>query len=156
MFRKILVPVDGSDKALIAARHARILAEQFESAVTLVHILQHPAYSLADGIMPPLFVKDVEAIGNDILNRALSLYDDFDGRVSTLLECGHPGVRIVELTKERNFSLVVMGRRGLSGVAELLLGSVSNYVIHYSLCPTLIIKDPPCSSFHHTESTIKV
>lgn len=140
MFKKILVPVDGSNIALLAAQYARALAEKFDSAVTLVHIIQYPAYIMPDAITSPLFVTDLEANGKSILAGALKVFDEFDGRVNTLLEYGHPGIKIIDITKERGYSLIVMGRRGLSDVTGLLLGSVSNHVLHYAACPTMIIK----------------
>ena len=140
MFKKILVPIDGSAIALVAAKYARILAEKFDSAVTLVHIIQNPAYILPNTIIPPLLITDLEASGKSVLAKALEVFDGFDGRVAILLEYGHPGIRIVDITKEKGFSLIVMGRRGLSDVTGLLLGSVSNHVLHYAACPTMIIK----------------
>ncbi|TWH46265.1 universal stress protein [Sporomusa sp. KB1] len=140
MFKKILVPIDGSNRALLAAKYARILAEKFDSSVTLIHIIQNPAYIMPDTIIPSLLLKDLEASGKRILDKALEVFDDFDGRVNTLVEYGHPGIRIVDVTEERDYSLIVMGRRGLSDVKGLLLGSVSNHVLHHASCPTLIIK----------------
>ena len=140
MFKKILVPIDGSDRALLAAKYARILAEKFDSSVTLIHITQNPAYIMPDAMIPPLLIKDLESYGKSMLEKALGIFNDFDGRVNTLLEYGHPGVRIVEITKEMDYSLIVMGRRGLNTVTGLLMGSVSNYVLHHAACPTLIIK----------------
>jgi len=140
MFKKILVPIDGSDIALLCAKYARIMAEKFDSAVTLVHIIQNPAYILPDTIIPPLLITDLESNGKSVLAKALEVFSDCDSRVNILLEYGHPGVRIVDITKEKNYSLIVMGRRGLSDVTGLLLGSVSNHVLHYASCPTMIIK----------------
>jgi len=61
--------------------------------------------------------------------------------VNSLLEYGHPGIQIVDIAKEKKYSLIIMGRRGLSDITGLLLGSVSNHVLHYAPCPTMIIKD---------------
>lgn len=140
MFKKILVPIDGSDIALTAASYARVMAEKFESSITLVHIIQNPAYILPNTIIPPLLIKDLEANGKQVLAQALTVFNDSDCRVNTLLEYGHPGIRIVTIAKEKSYSLIVMGRRGLSDVTGLLLGSVSNHVLHYASCPTMIIK----------------
>lgn len=141
LFRKILVPVDGSDAALRAANYAKGVAEKFDSAVTLLHIIEHPGYLLTDTKDLPLkLIEDMDKNGEQVIAEALAIFADFTGRISTKLEYGHAGKKITELSKENGYSLIVMGRRGLSGVKQLLMGSVSNYVLHYSQCPTLIIK----------------
>lgn len=141
MFGKILVPVDGSNAALKAVKYARGVAENFKSAVTLLHVIEHPGYlSSTTDNLPISVIQDMDRNGQQILAEALEIFADFDGRVSTKLEYGHAGIKITELSKENCYSLIVMGRRGLSGVKQLLMGSVSNYVLHYSQCPTLIIK----------------
>lgn len=142
MFGKILVPVDGSAAALNAVHYARKIAEKFESAVTLLHIVEHPGYlNLDDENLPAGLILDMEKNGNQILLEAAKPFADYDGRVVTKLEYGHAGIKITEICKENGYSLIIMGRRGLSGVKQLLLGSVSNYVLHYAQCPTLIIKE---------------
>jgi nucleotide-binding universal stress UspA family protein len=51
-----------------------------------------------------------------------------------------PGRRICEFAESEEIDLIVMGRRGLSGVNEFLMGSVSNYVLHRSPCSVLVYK----------------
>lgn len=145
MFTKILVPADGSEMALGAARAARAMAEKFSAEVTLLHIVQNyytlPAFSMPDTVTIPVSVlQDVEASGQLILDKTLEVFAGFAGKVQTRIEYGPPGKRITDIATEEGFSLVVMGRRGLSGVTGLLLGSVSNHVVHYAPCPVLIIK----------------
>ncbi len=146
MFKRILIPTDGSDMALQAAKTARELAERFGSDVTLVHVVQNyytlPAFSMPDTVAVPLSVlQDLESTGKLILSKTEEVFAGFAGKVSTRLEYGPPGKQLVDMIIDENFSLVVMGRRGLSGVTGLLLGSVSNHLVHYAPCPVLIVKD---------------
>lgn len=141
MFQKILVAVDGSDKALRAVQAARKIADQFDGHVTLLHVIEHSAYMVPEAAPLPVFVvQDLEEAGQRALDDALALFKDFNNRVTARIEYGHAGATITRIAKDGGYSLIVMGRRGLSGVAKLLMGSVSNYVLHYSECPTLIIK----------------
>jgi nucleotide-binding universal stress UspA family protein len=55
-------------------------------------------------------------------------------------EFGNPGRMICEVARTWNADLIVIGRRGLSGINELLLGSVSNYVLHHAPCSVLTIQ----------------
>ncbi|MDR3559986.1 MAG: universal stress protein [Negativicutes bacterium] len=147
MFKKILVPTDGSEMALHAAQYARALAEKFDSEVMLVHVVQNyyslPAFSMPDTVSIPLSVlQDLEANGKFILAKTQEVFAGFTGRVSTRLEFGPPGKELIDIAVEGGYSVIVMGRRGLSGVTEMFLGSVSNHIVHYAPCPTLIVKGP--------------
>jgi len=53
---------------------------------------------------------------------------------------GEPGRAICELAKTWNADLIILGRRGYTGLKELFLGSVSNYVLHHAPCSVLTIQ----------------
>ncbi|MEA5534625.1 universal stress protein [Crocosphaera sp. XPORK-15E] len=53
---------------------------------------------------------------------------------------GEPGQQICALAKKWDADLIIIGRRGRSGLSELLLGSVSNYVIHHAPCSILVVQ----------------
>lgn len=52
---------------------------------------------------------------------------------------GRAGVELVELAKEREVSGILMGRKGHSQIAEMLVGSTSNYVVHHAICPVTLV-----------------
>ncbi|CUH95365.1 hypothetical protein P22_1435 [Propionispora sp. 2/2-37] len=142
MFGRILVPVDGSQEALAAASYARKIAEKFSSSVTLIHVIQHAAYLAPDThSVPQSLSQSLDDHGKLILEHALEVFHNFDGHITARIVYGHPGIKITEIARESNYSLIIMGRRGISDVAKLLIGSVSNYVLHYAPCPTLIVRN---------------
>lgn len=53
---------------------------------------------------------------------------------------GEPGKEICAIAKKWEADLIIMGRRGRSGISELFLGSVSNYAIHHAPCSILIVQ----------------
>ncbi len=53
---------------------------------------------------------------------------------------GQPGLQICAMAKTWEADLIVVGRRGRQGLSELLLGSISNYVIHHAPCSTLVVQ----------------
>lgn len=55
-------------------------------------------------------------------------------------ELGDPGRNICEVARNWNADVIVIGRRGLSGISELFLGSVSNYVLHHAPCSVLTVQ----------------
>ena len=53
---------------------------------------------------------------------------------------GDDGKRIVDIAQRKNFDLIVIGSRGMGAAKEIFLGSTSNYVLHKSKKPVLIVK----------------
>ncbi len=58
-------------------------------------------------------------------------------------EVGNPGSHICDLARDWGADLIVIGRRGLTGLQEIFLGSVSNHVIHHAPCSVLIVQGEP-------------
>lgn len=144
MFKRILIPIDGSEAAWHALDHARALGEKFGSAITVIHIIE-PHYALpavAISGEPPfvtLSIEEVETTGYKLIEMArqrMSAYENFDAT----LEFGHPAERIVALAKEEAYDLIVMGSRGLSSIAGFFQGSTSSAVAHYAAIPVMLVK----------------
>lgn len=144
MFNKILVPVDGSEAAWRALEYATVLGEKFHSTITIVHVVQ-VHYTLPtvaiNGEIPfiSLNIQEIETTGYKIIELAkerMSNYPTFE----TNLEFGHPAERVVSLAKDNAYDLIVIGSRGLSGISEFFLGSVSNNVSQTSPVPVMIVK----------------
>jgi nucleotide-binding universal stress UspA family protein len=56
------------------------------------------------------------------------------------LNYGDPGKMICALAKSYDADLIIVGRRGLNGLSELVMGSVSNYIFHHAPCDVLTIQ----------------
>jgi nucleotide-binding universal stress UspA family protein len=56
------------------------------------------------------------------------------------IDFGDPGTKITKFAKALNFDIMVIGTRGMSSIKEIFFGSVSNYVIHKSSIPVVIVK----------------
>ncbi len=144
MLEKILVPIDGSEAAWHALEYASKLGEKFGSLITIVHVVQ-PHYTLPTialhGEVPFLSVniEEVESTGYKLIELAKAELNHYPN-VETLLEFGHPAERILALTKNDTYNLIVIGSRGLSGISEFFLGSISATVSQYSTIPVMIVK----------------
>ena len=55
---------------------------------------------------------------------------------------GHPSSTICEFARSSDADVIVIGRRGHSGLKEMFLGSVSNYVVHHAPCSVLLVQNP--------------
>ena len=145
MFKKILVPVDGSDGAWRALEHAVAIGEKFEAELAVVTVIQ--PYNNATLLSVPLDTKTVqesndelEKIGDKVLQMAAERLMSYKGKVDYCVEVGHPSERIIALAKKSDAEAIVIGSRGLSGIAEFFLGSVSSKVSQYADVPVLIVK----------------
>lgn len=131
---KILLPVDFSKRCLRAARYARILACQFHSEVTMVHVLTPLEY--VGGKPPLVWYGDMR----QEIQRRLDwfLIDEFqDLPVKRIVLEGDPAREIVELAHARMMHLIVMPTHGYGPFRKFILGSVTAKVLHDADCPVL-------------------
>lgn len=137
---KILVPLDGSKNSIRALEMAISIAKQFEATIVgaySINIQPHSEFQTTT-LINKEWKSEAQKILDDAKKAALQNNVDFKEKMMT----GNIGYNLIKLAhdKKENFSLIVMGSRGRSVVKELFLGSVSNYVIHTSKIPVLVVK----------------
>lgn len=154
MFEKILVPLDGSEHSLKALTFAIQIAKKFGGEISLIHV-----YSLTliptmvpepTTLTPPFPVMTpaevsgtIEATrkaGSIVLAEGEQKVKAEGVQVRTILKEGHTVQEIINTAVEDKFDLIVIGARGISKIRELLLGSVTDGVIHHASCPVLVIE----------------
>lgn len=136
--KKILVPLDGSKNSIRGLDNAIYLARQCHAKITGLYILPVPAvYALHPiGFIKTELNKEAKNFLNDAKKRSAIKGILFDSKIIG----GDPGYDIVRFSKSKKFDLIVLGARGRSHLTEVFLGSVSNYVLHKSKIPVLIVK----------------
>lgn len=85
-------------------------------------------------------VDTTRKAGNRILEDGEQKVKDEGVQVKKMLIEGHTVQEIVRTAKEGKFDLIVIGARGVSHIRELLLGSVTDGVIHHASSPVLVVK----------------
>jgi nucleotide-binding universal stress UspA family protein len=75
-----------------------------------------------------------------IISKSIKISDKEEIGVDYKTSSGRPGAEIVKFAQKNVFDLIVIGARGLGSGKELLLGSVSSYVIHKSKIPVLLVR----------------
>ena len=136
---KILVPLDGSKNSVRGMEMAITLAKQCGATITGVYSIYAPPHSEFRG------VGSVEKVFNskikEFMGDAKTLVEKNGIKFKERLMRGDIGYNIVKFAHgKEKFDMIVMGSRGRSSTKEVFFGSVSNYVIHTSKIPVLIVK----------------
>jgi nucleotide-binding universal stress UspA family protein len=159
MFKKVLVAVDMSSFGEQVFEAALAVAQKdTEGKLLLLHVLSPEE---DDSPLPiPENLRDIyPAQGNDFtLSQWRQQWEDFaEGGINRLQNYqkraqaagvstdyeqvyGSPAKTICKIAQKEEINLITIGRRGRSGVSEMLLGSVSNYVLHHAPCAVLIVQ----------------
>ena len=149
LFKTILVPVDGSHSCLHAQMFAVSLAKKFNSKVTVVHVASHEfmhpelkaQYQLPHSILHKIDGAYLQA-GKKIIRNAEELFREAGIPVDAkLVTHEDPAEFILELTKDAECNLVVIGNRAETQSERHSLGSVTEKVARHAECPVLIVKE---------------
>lgn len=139
MFKNILLALDGSEHAMRAAKVAGDLARQHGSDMIVVVCYDPiPAY-LGEPNLQHALNERLEQTAR-ILAPALAIIGEIPGEIKKETLEGPPAEAILNVIESRACDLVVMGTRGLSRLAGLLLGSQSQKVVMHASCPVLLVR----------------
>ncbi|MGA9225208.1 MAG: universal stress protein [Mesobacillus sp.] len=139
MFQKILLAADGSGHSVRAAKKAAELAKlSGNSEITVVYVID--GQTSKEDILHNPDRSVVEEKRRLRLQPVTSLFnsEDLNFKLEKLL--GEPGPAIVEYANNNEFDVVVVGSRGLNGLQEMVLGSVSHKVAKRVKAPVMIVK----------------
>ncbi len=148
-YRRILAATDGSESALRATKVAIALAKACGAELLIVHALPFPVEVAASstavlqrgGALDGYYAV-ARAEGKRILDEATALAREQGVQVrgAILDRAASPVELLLTCANEEGADLVVSGTRGLSGFRKLLVGSVSDALIHHAHCSVLIVR----------------
>ena len=127
--RRILVPVEGSEKDMQALQKASGIAEAVRAKVVLLHVQEGSLLR---------FKPEARELGLRILKEAAEKLKGI--RVEQKLESGDPAKVIIQAADQIGADLIIMARGGRGTLRGFFLGSVSSHVLHYSKIPMLLVK----------------
>ena len=141
LFSNILIPVDGSDNSFRALGAALFLSEKLDAKVTAIHVMEDiPVLHIqSEKLLRELltaYKKEIQLI----LSKCSEIATKKGLSINTKLLQGDVGSTILDFSEKGKYDVIVMGSRGLGKFKELVLGSVSNKVVHHSLCPVMIVR----------------
>ena len=144
MFKKILIPVDGSVSSFDALDTGIDLANNLKSDIVIITVTQTTSvqgWSVDPDIKTSSdTVNEEKKMAAHILDMAKIKAEKATGKVEAYNKLGYPCDTIVQTAKATGCDCIVIGSRGLSGIKHMLLGSVSEKVAQMSDIPVLIVK----------------
>lgn len=140
--KEILVPVDGSENSVRAARFGMEMASAMGIGVRLFYVF--PAASVEIIGMAGMSRADIDQAAQAAAQRAFdqtreALGSDMIDKVEQETSIGDPAEEIIRYTEDDHAVLVVIGRRGLTRMKSLMLGSVSDKVLRHAKSPVTVI-----------------
>ncbi len=142
MLSKILVPVDGSENSFRALEHAIFLSTKIKEAqITVLYIIEDlpSLYIYSPKIMEKLRA-DYEREYTRILERCKEMANKSGTNINTVLKEGDPASKIIGYSDMEKFDLIIMGSRGMGKFKEMIIGSVSNKVIHHAKSSVMLVR----------------
>ncbi len=149
---RILVPTDFSKFSQHALTYAAAFAEKFGAELYLLHVVQDLALVIPEviPIEPPLTpsVQQLTTAVQSAFDRVIE-----ENRLQGLtlhreVREGTPFYEIIRYAREATIDLIVMGTHGHTGLAHVLLGSVTEKVVRKAPCPVLTVRHPEHEFVH--------
>ncbi len=138
MIKKILVALDGSKNSIRALSNAIQLAKQTSSSIMGIFVIQ--PFPTETGAVRTMVRRALNKHHKRFMPIAKAMCTKKGVEFLDVIEYGEEGRTIVSFAQKNNFDLIVIGSRGMGKLGELFLGSTSNYVVHSSKIPVMIIK----------------
>ena len=169
MFSKILIAIDGSVESMLSADYAIFLAKGYDANLIGLHVLpsglkkEYYDYELND--IPVWIRENILQYRQEVESWFKQIKKKYETRTTQQLQGQQQGQKedgnkgemagllletvnmitsisgtIVIYAESENIDLIVMGSKGLSGIKNMLLGSVAQEVVSHSHCPVLVVR----------------
>ena len=149
--KKILIPVDGSVASEKAAKKAVEIGKLINAELNFITVVNTPSdakYSYFGMNVEQAFIANCEEMleslikeENKMLDILIRNLDCGDLATKKKVVVGKAYDEILKIATDENFDLIVMGRRGLSNMERIFLGSVTQKVIAQAPCPVMVVNE---------------
>jgi len=157
-YQRILVPLDGSERAAAALPHAEVLAKLTNARVILLQVIPSTAMLVSESTVaapgmglpavdPFLASTQYESVEAALAQEAQTMLDTAAAplqangvQTETVVLRGAPADGILTYAGDSHVDLIVMSTHGRTGLARLVFGSVAESVLHRSTCPVLLVR----------------
>lgn len=146
MYRRILVPTDFSEHSARALAHALELARATEAEIVLFHAFDRPSIARLPASDAALR-KYLDGAFQEACDRLRDTAAGCTGvRCRPICTQGRPWIEILAVADRERCDLICLSSHGRTALADVLLGGVSEKVVHRAHCPVLLLKPPSPAS----------
>jgi len=147
MYKRILVPLDGSDNAYYALDHAIELAKVFESKLYLLNVIDINRFGMYSADVFTRAIPDMMSFDQEqskkLLKQARERAEANHLAVEVISKTGVPKVTIaVDIPEAQKIDLIVIGRTGTNAISRLFLGSTTAYVVRNTPANVTVVNLP--------------
>lgn len=144
IYKKIVVPIDGSGWSERAIPHAAAIARTNQAELILLHVFRPPAYEFTDQIALAGVEDQLDAMRQEIKQYLMSVRnqlraENFQVRVQ-MIEGADAAHLIIDYVNSEGVDLVVMSTHGRTGLARFIFGSVAGKVVQGARVPVMLIR----------------
>ena len=150
MYKKILVPLDGSELAECALKHVKAIALGCNVPEVVLFRVVEPTYLGADAlsassVMYSNLLEQIQQEADTYIKAVTQEFINESGiNAQSMLAFGNAADEILKYAEKSGADLIIMTTHGRSGVTRWLFGNVADRVSHHSTVPVLIIAPPGC------------
>lgn len=139
---RILVPTDFSDASDHALAYGTALASQLGASVILCHVYQLPT-PLAGAELATMTsmtsTAEIDRAARVGVQQAIANHAKEQVPIASVVRPGDPEIEIRSIAREVGADLIILGTHGRTGLMRVLVGSVTDDVIHHSEIPVLVL-----------------
>ncbi len=141
MYKKILVPLDGSPLAEAALPHARELAKSEGAEIVLLRVPLIPKIEFLsrNPAIAEKMIDDTERQTEGYLEAEVDALKRDGTKVSSIMREGPIPETILAVAEETHADVIAMSTHGRSGVQRWLMGSVAEQVVHHAHIPVMLV-----------------
>ncbi|GAA0242241.1 universal stress protein [Metaclostridioides mangenotii] len=133
--KNVLVPIDGTERSMHSLEFIKGI---FDKDEVIIEIMNVKELVFIDGISLAEEIKNSEALGRRILDRAVDIMGDYEVKIHFTF--GYPGEEIIRKAKEDNSDYIVMTKSTKKGLTRMI-GSVTASVVKQANCIVMIVPE---------------
>jgi nucleotide-binding universal stress UspA family protein len=142
MYKRILLPLDGSALAEQALPHAIAQAERFQAELIVFRVIE-PLPRMGGGMSQTAFKRteaEMQGWAREYLEGIAARVQERGIPVQVATVLGDPSKVIVKFAEQNQVELIIMCTRGQSGLSRWLMGSVADRVVRGAKVPVLLVR----------------
>ena len=141
MYKKILVPLDGSPLAEAVLPHAEALAKSEHAEIIILRVPNAPVseFLSRDPLIAEMIHTDMEKESEEYVHNKVAALEKENIKVTGMTKDGPVPETILDVADETHADIIAMSTHGRTGVSRWLMGSVADRVVHYSHIPVMLI-----------------